>query len=92
LWWTFESIHRALLGADTRLLAEYCADRNRVQAQVLDSGEAAAWQIADEWIRKWHKRLARENCADSRPRWLRRYWRRVGEQASAASRLPWRPA
>jgi secernin len=91
-WWTFEYIHRALLGADTRLLAEYLSDRNRVQALVIDSDEATAWQIADEWIRKWHERLARENSADPRPRWLRRYWQRVGEQASAAGRLPWRPA
>ena len=92
LWWTFESLHRALLGADTRQLSEYRSDRDRVQALVLDSDEAVAWQIADDWVRKWRERLARESSTDARPRWLRRYWQRVTRQASTASRLPWRPA
>jgi secernin len=92
LWWNFETVHRAMLAADTDLLSEYTRDRDRVQALVLDSGEAAAWQIADGWLRGWQERLAHENGADARPRWLRRYWRRISEQASGDSRLPWRPA
>jgi secernin len=92
LWWTFESLHRALLGAGPCLLDEYRSDRDRVQALVLDNDEAAAWQIADNWLGEWHARLPLESSADSRPGWLRRYWQRMTEQASRSSRLPWRPA
>jgi dipeptidase len=92
LWWTFESVHRTLLGADRRLLDEYRSDRDRVQALVLDNDEPAAWQIADNWLREWHARLPVESSNDSRPGWLRRYWQRKTEQASRDSRLPWRPA
>ena len=41
LWWTFESLHRALLGADTRQLSEYRSDRDRVQALGLLAGAPA---------------------------------------------------
>ena len=92
LWWTFETVHRAMLGADADLLSEYICDRDRVQALVLDSDEAAAWRIADGLIREWHERLSRDDHVDSRPRWLSRYWQRMTDQASAGSRLPWRPA
>jgi dipeptidase len=92
LWWTFETVHRALLGADAALLSEYLSDRDRVQALALESGEAAAWQVADSWLREWFERLSRDNGGDVRPAWLRRYWRRVARRASADSRFPWRPA
>jgi hypothetical protein len=92
LWWTFESVHRTLLGADQRLLGEYLADRDRVQALVLENDAVAAWQIADNWLREWRARLPLEGSVDSRPGWLRRYWQRMTEQASRNSRLPWRPA
>ena len=92
LWWTFESVHRGLLGANSRLLSEYHSDRDRVQALVLANDEAAAWQIADTWLLEWHARLPLEGSADSRPGWLRRYWQRKNKQASRTSRLPWRPA
>jgi len=92
LWWRFESVHRALLAADSRTLSGYAADRDRVQAQLLGSDEAAGWRAADEWLGQWQQRLSGEDIADSRPRWLRRYWDCVANQASVASRLPWRPA
>ncbi len=92
LWWTFEAVHRTLLGADAGLLSEFLADRDRVQALVLESDEAAAWQVADDWLHEQHERLSREASGDNRPPWLRRYWRRVTRQASHNSRLPWRPA
>ena len=90
LWWTFEAIHRALLGADAAMLSEYLSDRDRVQAQLLESDEAEAWQIADRWLHGWRQRLSDRTAADERPRWLRRYWRRADERASRDSRLPWR--
>jgi dipeptidase len=92
LWWRFESVHRSLLAADSKTVSGYVADRDRVQAQVLGSDEAASWQAADSWLHEWQQRLSRERIADSRPRWLRRYWQRVARQASGAGRLPWRPA
>ncbi|NCF22902.1 MAG: hypothetical protein GWP60_00055 [Gammaproteobacteria bacterium] len=90
LWWTFEAIHRALLGADAVLLSEYLSDRDRVQALLFESDEAAAWHIADRWLHDWRQRLADRTPGDARPRWLRRYWRRVNARASRDSRLPWR--
>jgi hypothetical protein len=92
LWWTFEAVHRAMLGADAGLLSEYLSERDHVQTLVLDSDEVTAWQIADTWLREWHARLPPEDSGDNRPSWLRRYWRRVARQASITSRLPWRPA
>jgi dipeptidase len=92
LWWTFETVHRAMLGADAGVLSDYLAVRDRVQAAMLGSDEAAAWQSADSWLRDQHERLAREIAGDDRPPWLRRYWQRVTRQASYASRFPWRPA
>lgn len=92
LWWRFEAVHRALLAADPQTLSGYLADRDRVQARVLESDEATAWRIADGWLGEWQERLSREGFADPRPRWLRRYWLRVARQASSASQLPWRPA
>jgi secernin len=91
LWWTFETVHRAMLGADAGVLSNYLADRDRVQALILDSDEAAAWQSADCWLRDQHERLSREITGDNRPPWLRRYWQRVTSQASYASHFPWRP-
>ncbi len=91
LWWTFEAVHRTLLGADAGLLTEFRADRDRAQALILESDEAAAWQIADSWLREWHERLSGGCSAVVRPPWLRRYWQRVTKQASVASHLPWRP-
>jgi dipeptidase len=90
LWWTFETIHRALLSADAGLLSEYIAERDRVQALVLESDEAAAWQVADSWLSEWHERLSRDRSADNRPSWLRRYWQRVTAQAASESKLTWR--
>ena len=92
LWWRFETVHRALLAADSKTVSGFVADRDRVQELVLGSDEATGWRAADEWLEEWQERLSREGIADSRPRWLCRYWQRVAEQASGASRLPWRPA
>jgi secernin len=92
LWWRFEAVHRALLSADAKTLANYRADRDRVQALVLESEEAPAWQCADAWLGQWRQRLAEPAANDPRPAWLRRYWQKLAEQASRGSRLPWRPA
>ena len=92
LWWRFETVHRALLAADTKQLVGYLAERARVQALVDDSDEPAAWQIADNWLREQYERLSVERASDNRPPWLRRYWQRVDRHASHRSRLPWRPA
>jgi dipeptidase len=92
LWWRFEALHRALLAADSTTVSEYLSDRDRIQALVLGSDEAAAWQSADAWLSDWRQRLAVPPANDSRPSWLRRYWHNVAKQASCGSRLPWRPA
>jgi dipeptidase len=92
LWWRFEAVHRALLAASPQRLSEYLCDRDRIQALVLESGEAAAWQSADAWLGDWHQRVTEPAANDPRPRWLRRYWQKVSGQASGGSRLPWRPA
>jgi hypothetical protein len=91
LWWTFEAVHRALLGADTGLRSEYLADRDRVQSLVLESDADAAWQVANSWLHEWAQRLSGDNSTDIRPPWLQRYWQRANRQASRTSRLPWRP-
>ena len=92
LWWRFEAVHRALLGADPATLSEYLSDRDRIQALVLESDEATAWQSADAWLGEWRQRLSAPAAHDPRPSWLRRYWRRLDAQSSRQSRLPWRPA
>jgi len=92
LWWRFEAIHRAMPTADSDVLSAYIADRDRVQALLLESDEAAAWQVADSWLREQHERLSGEVTADNRPPWLRRYWQRMTRRAAYPSRLPWRPA
>jgi len=91
LWWRFETIHRAMLGTDSHMLSEYIADRDRVQALVLEGDEAAAWQVADSWLRGQLEHLSSETNGDNRPPWLRRYWQRVNRRASYTSPLPWRP-
>ena len=92
LWWRFEAIHRALLAAQPERLSEYLSDRDRIQALVLESDEAAAWLSAEAWLGDWHQRVTEPAARDPRPRWLRRYWHAISEQASRASRLPRRPA
>ncbi len=92
LWWTFEAIHRAMLGADRNLLSEYLGDRDCVQALVLESDEAAAWTTADAWLAQCRGRLTSIALEDRRPRYLKRYWDRLQMQAGAVSKLPWRTA
>ena len=92
LWWRFETVHRTLLSASPATVRDYLVDRDRVQALILESDEAAAWNTADPWLEEWRRRLHGLSHEDARPSWLRRYWRRVGEQSSRQSRLPWRPA
>ena len=92
LWWRFETVHRALLAADSTSLSEYLSDRDRIQALVRESEQAAGWSTADAWLREWRQRLTGPAARDSRPSWLRRYWRNVAKQALRGSRLPWRPA
>jgi len=92
LWWRFETLHRAMSGADSDMLSEYIAGRDRVQALVFESDEAAAWQVADSWLYEQHEHLPGEIAGDNRPTWLRRYWQRVTRRASHTSPLPWRPA
>ena len=79
-------------GADSDMLSEYIAGRDRVQALVLESDEAAAWQVANRWLYEQHEHLSGEIAGGNRPPWLRRYWQRVTRRASYASPLPWRPA
>ncbi|HSM29862.1 MAG TPA: hypothetical protein VK854_04110, partial [Woeseiaceae bacterium] len=92
LWWRFEAVHRAMLAADGAMLADYLPERDRVQALVLESDEAAAWQIADSWLQEWQGRLSANAQGDARPSWLRRYWQALDTRASQQGRLPWRPA
>ena len=92
LWWRFEAVHRAMLAADGEMRADYMPERDRVQALVLDSDEAAAWQTADNWLRECQRRLSGNGHGDKRPLWLRRFWQALDRQSSQHSRLPWRPA
>ena len=92
LWWRFESLHRALLAADPATVDEYLRDRDRVQAEMLESDEAAAWQIADAWLDGWRLRIPLWAGPDLRPPWLRRYWHRLEHQSIRGTLLPWRPA
>lgn len=92
LWWRFEAVHRAMLAADGEMLAAYMPERDRVQALVLESDEAAAWQTADNWLGEWQQRLSANGHGESRPSWLQRYWQGLDRQSSQDSRLPWRPA
>ena len=90
LWWRFESVHRGLLGTDAEKHSAYLQERDRVQAQVFEADEDAAWQTAERWLRDCADDLSRRRAGDHRPRWLRRYWQRVALRASQGSRLPWR--
>ncbi len=92
LWWRFESVHRALLAADSETVSGYVADRDRVQTRLLHMDEAAAWQAADDWLQKWQQRLPLQDTRDDRPRWLARYWQALDARSRRASRLPWRAA
>ncbi len=92
LWWRFETLHRALLAADADTLAEYLRDRDRVQPELLESDEAAAWQAADAWLDGWRRRIPLWAGPDRRPPWLRRYWLKQERQSIRGTRLPWRPA
>lgn len=92
LWWRFEAVHRALLAADAETVSGYIADRDRVQARILESAEPDAWHIADSWLQEWRSRLAGRDDRDRRQAWLRRYWQRLDTASTQASRLPWRPA
>lgn len=92
LWWRFETLHRALLAADLATVDEYLQDRDRVQAELLEAGEGAAWQIADAWLEGWRQRIPLWAGPDRRPPWLRRYWHKLERQSIRGTRLPWRPA
>ena len=92
LWWRFESLHRALLPADSETVSAYIADRDRVQARILESADTEAWHAADSWLQEWLQRVAVRDNDDHRPPWLRRYWQRLDRESTQASRLPWRPA
>ncbi len=92
LWWRFEAIHRTMLAADASMLAAFTSERDRVQALVLESNEPTAWQLADNWLQDWQRRLSASTDGDGRPSWLRRYWQNLDRQSSQHSRLPWRPA
>jgi hypothetical protein len=91
LWWRFEALHRALLAADAGTVAGYLEDRDRVQAELLESDEATAWPIADAWLDRWQQRLPLPANPDRRPPWLRRYWNKLERQSIRGTRLPWRP-
>ena len=92
LWWRFESLHRALLAADLATVDEYRRDRDRLQAELFEHDEAAAWEIADAWLEEWRQRIPLWAGPDRRPPWLRRYWQRVERKSIRGTRLPWRPA
>jgi secernin len=92
LWWRFESLHRALLAADLATVDEYRRDRDRLQAELFELHEAAAWEMADAWLEEWRQRIPLWAGPDRRPPWLRRYWHKVERQSIRGTRLPWRPA
>jgi dipeptidase len=89
LWWRFEQIHRALLAVDPARRAEYFADRDAVQAQILGQPPEDGWRIAEEWLDRLQRPRNTIVGRDDRPRFLRRYWERTESQASQ-SLLPWR--
>jgi secernin len=92
LWWRFESVHRALLSARTTLREQFLLERERVQERVLEEPGNDAWQLAEDWLTRWQKKLRSATKDDPRPAFLQRYWRGVEAQATAGSKLPWRDA
>jgi len=90
LWWRFESIHRALLSAESSVREQYIANRESTQKRMLEEAADDAWQIADDWLLRWQEKLRLPASTDSRPKFLQRYWRRIEAQAAAGSLLPWR--
>ena len=90
LWWRFETAHRIMLGADSELRREFLANRDSVQAQILQHPADDAWTMADDWLAQQEQRLASQPADDARPGFLRRYWRRIERQSRKGSKLPWR--
>jgi dipeptidase len=91
LWWRFEQVHRSLLGADPARREEYLADRDEVQARILNHPAEDGWHIAEEWLDRQELPSNTIIGRDGRPRFLRRYWQRIESQAEL-SLLPWREA
>ena len=91
LWWRFEQVHRSLLGVDSARREEYLADRDEVQAQILNHPAKDGWRIAEEWLNRQERPSNTITGRDCRPRFLRRYWQRIESQANL-SLLPWREA
>jgi secernin len=89
LWWRFEQVHRALLGAGSAGREEFLADRDDVQAQILSLSPENGWRVAEEWLNRQNRSVTRVVARDGRPRFLRRYWQRMESQANR-SLLPWR--
>jgi dipeptidase len=91
LWWQFEHIHRALLGADPARREAYLVERGAVQAQILSHPPEDGWRIAEEWLNRLEQPRNTIVGRDVRPRFLRRYWQKIEVQADR-SLLPWRDA
>jgi dipeptidase len=90
LWWRFEMIHRIMLAADSELRREFLAERDNIQAQILQHPADDAWAIADDWLARQEQRLTSQLADDARPGFLHRYWRRIELQSHKGSKLPWR--
>jgi secernin len=89
LWWRFEQIHRALLGADAARREAYLADRDAVQATIFSHPPEDGWRIAEQWLDRLEQPRNTIVGRDNRPRFLRRYWQKTESQADH-NLLPWR--
>ena len=92
LWWSFETVHRALLSTGIAVREQFLLERDLVQRRILEEKADDAWRIAENWLARWQKTLLETTNGDTRPAFLKRYWRGIEAQAAAGSRLPWRDA
>ncbi len=88
LWWRHEALHRAIHAAGWEAPDSFRADRERVQAAILQAGDEG-WTIAEDWLERWEN-ISRMAPRASRPRWLQRYWQSIVEDAEKPALRTWR--
>lgn len=92
VYWAFEDLHRALVGAPDARLARYLRERDALEGAWLD-GDVSSTQAFEAWaafVERWRVALASDAPTDGRPWVTRRYW--AAREADARASSPRMPA